>query len=35
MIAFVMLGLVAVLAFLCVSDGVSDYARRVQAASKK
>jgi hypothetical protein len=29
MVAFMMLGLIAVLAFLCVSNGVANIARRV------
>jgi hypothetical protein len=35
MIAFVMMGLVAVLGFLCLSGGIADCARRAQPASKK
>jgi hypothetical protein len=35
MIAFVMMGLVAVLGFLCLSGGIADCARRDQSASKK
>jgi len=35
MIAFVMMGLVAVLGFLCLSGGIADCARRTQPAPKK
>jgi hypothetical protein len=35
MIAFVMMGLVAVLGFLCLSDGVANLARRGPSSSKR
>ncbi len=35
MIAFVMMGLVAVLGFLCLSEGIVNCTRRVQPAPKK
>jgi len=35
MIAFVMMGLIAVLGFLCLSGGIEDCARRAQPTSKK
>jgi hypothetical protein len=35
MIAFVMMGLIAVLGFLCLSNGIADCARRAHPTSKK
>jgi hypothetical protein len=35
MIAFVMMGLVALLGFLCLSDGIANCARRTQPTAKK
>lgn len=35
MIAFVMMGLVAVLGFLCLSEGVANLGRRGSASSKR
>lgn len=35
MVTYVMLGVIAVLAFLCVSDGLADFAGRGQRTTRK